>query len=37
MKILITGGFGFIGSALATKLHEFGHEVKIVDYAIKSP
>mgnify|MGYP001157365511 CR=1 FL=1 len=37
MKILITGGFGFIGSSLATKLHESGHEVKIVDYALNPP
>ncbi len=37
MKILITGGFGFIGSALANKLFNEGHEVKIIDYAKKPP
>ena len=37
MKILITGGFGFIGGSLATKLYELGHEVKIVDYVLNPP
>jgi UDP-glucose 4-epimerase len=31
MKILITGGAGFIGSHLAEKLLEMGHEVFIID------
>jgi UDP-glucose 4-epimerase len=31
MKILITGGAGFIGSHLAEKLLELGHEVFIID------
>ncbi|MDZ7833048.1 MAG: GDP-mannose 4,6-dehydratase [Desulfobacterales bacterium] len=31
MKILITGGAGFIGSHLADKLIEMGHEVYVVD------
>ena len=37
MKILITGGFGFIGGSLATKLYESGHEVKVVDYVLNPP
>ena len=31
MKILITGGLGFIGSHMAVKLIELKHEVSIVD------
>jgi dTDP-L-rhamnose 4-epimerase len=31
MKILITGGLGFIGSALATKLLHAGHDVVLID------
>ncbi len=31
MKILITGGAGFIGSHLADKLFEHGHEITVID------
>ena len=31
MKVLITGGAGFVGTNLANKLLEIGHEVKIFD------
>jgi UDP-glucose 4-epimerase len=31
MKILITGGAGFVGSHLADKLHKEGHEITIID------
>lgn len=31
MKILITGGAGFVGSHLADKLHGEGHEVTVID------
>ena len=31
MKVLITGGAGFVGTNLAIKLSEIGHEVKIFD------
>ncbi|NTU69755.1 NAD-dependent epimerase/dehydratase family protein [bacterium] len=31
MKVLVTGGLGFIGSNLSAKLVEDGHEVKIID------
>lgn len=31
MKILVTGGAGFIGSALCKKLHEEGHDVTSLD------
>jgi len=31
MKILITGGAGFIGSNLALKLNEKGHEITVLD------
>lgn len=31
MKILITGGAGFVGSHLADKLHREGHEITVID------
>jgi UDP-glucose 4-epimerase len=31
MKILITGGAGFVGSHLADKLIEQGHEITVID------
>ncbi len=31
MKILITGGAGFIGSHTADRLLEMGHEVRVLD------
>ena len=31
MKILITGGAGFVGSHLADKLHKEGHEITVID------
>lgn len=31
MKILITGGAGFVGSHLADKLHNEGHDITIID------
>lgn len=31
MKILITGGAGFIGSHLADRLHSEGHEITVID------
>lgn len=31
MKILITGGAGFIGSHLADKLHADGHDITVID------
>lgn len=31
MKILITGGAGFVGSHLADKLHAEGHDITIID------
>ena len=30
-KILITGGAGYIGSMLCTKLINFGHQVTVID------
>jgi len=31
MKILITGGFGYIGSCLVDRLHDTEHEVVNID------
>ena len=31
MKILITGGSGFVGSHLADKLHNEGHDITVID------
>jgi Nucleoside-diphosphate-sugar epimerases len=31
MRILITGGAGFVGSHLADKLHSEGHEITVID------
>jgi nucleoside-diphosphate-sugar epimerase len=31
MKILITGGAGFVGSHLADNLHKAGHEITVID------
>lgn len=31
MKILITGGAGFVGSHLADKLHAVGHDITVID------
>jgi UDP-glucose 4-epimerase len=31
MKVLITGGAGFVGSHLADKLHGEGHEITVID------
>ncbi len=31
MKILITGGAGFVGSHLADRLHGEGHEITVID------
>ena len=35
MKILITGGAGFIGSHTADRLLSMGHEVHVLDYLTK--
>lgn len=37
MKVLITGGFGFIGSSLANKLYKLNHEIIILDYLKEIP
>jgi nucleoside-diphosphate-sugar epimerase len=39
MKIMVTGGAGYVGSALCPVLHDRGHEVLVVDLGIfgKSP
>ena len=34
-NILITGGSGFIGTQIAHKLHELGHDITIVDRDVK--
>ena len=31
MRILVTGGFGFIGSAFVRLAHEAGHHITIID------
>ncbi|MBN2469138.1 MAG: NAD-dependent epimerase/dehydratase family protein, partial [Anaerolineae bacterium] len=31
MRVLITGGAGFLGAALANRLAEAGHEVRVLD------
>ncbi len=35
MRILITGGLGFIGNALTTKLQELGHDIIVLDQFIR--
>ena len=35
MKILVTGGAGFVGNHLANKLKNLGHKVLIVDFPKK--
>jgi len=36
MKVLITGGAGFVGSHLAEKLLELGYQVRILDNLFSS-
>lgn len=31
MKVLVTGGYGFIGSFVAEKFYREGHEVHVLD------
>ena len=35
MRILITGGTGFVGSILIEAWHEYGHEVTVFGRSIK--
>jgi uncharacterized protein (TIGR01777 family) len=35
MKVVITGGLGFIGTQLSTRLLERGHQVTVVDHSAK--
>jgi len=35
MMVVITGGLGFIGTQLATRLLERGHQVTVVDHSLK--
>ena len=34
MKLLITGGAGYVGSALVPKLLKIGHEITVLDLMI---
>ena len=36
LKILITGGAGYIGSMLTTKLVNLGHDVHVIDTLVYS-
>ena len=37
MRVLVTGGAGFIGSHMADRLVEDGHEVVVIDNEIHGP